>query len=539
MTDITVLLCLMAIVIIACVLLNNASNKIGMPVLLAFILLGIVLGNNSLVPIRFEDYSFAENLCTVALIFIMFYGGFGTRWESAKCVALPAGLLASVGVILTAGLTGLFCHFVLRWGWIESFLMGSVVSSTDAASVFSILRSRKLGLKNNSAPMLEIESGSNDPFSYMLTIIMLSMLTSDGVSAGRVVWLFFSQVVFGAGLGVLIAKVSMMALKKIKFSTSGFDSLFIFAIALISYALPSAVGGNGYLSAYLVGIMLGNAEFPGKRNLVSFFDGVTGLMQVVIFFMLGLLARPSMMHKVILPAVGIFLFMLVIARPLAVGAILVPFRKYKYRQQALISFVGLRGAASIVFAIFATVGNEALFQNDILNVVFCIVLLSISLQGFFLPLVARRLGQIDDESDVMKTFNDFSEETDLHFSKIVVTSDNPWCDRMIKDLGLPRNILFCMIVREDGVSVVPKGNTQLHKGDSVIMCTKAFRSDTSFRLVEQEIPKGSKLSGISIRDYSETEKNQVVLIKRGTSSIIPNGSTVLRAGDILYINMGS
>ena len=533
----TALICLMAVIIITCVLLNNASLKIGMPVLLAFILLGIVFGNNGLFPVHFEDYSFAENICTVALIFIMFYGGFGTRWESARCVALPAGLLASFGVFLTAGLTGLFCPFALGWGWVESLLMGSVVSSTDAASVFSILRSRKLGLKNNSAPMLEIESGSNDPCSYMLTIIMLSIMTGGGTSVGKVAWMLFSQLAFGAGFGILIAKAGIWALKRIKFPTSGFDSLFILAIALLSYSIPSLVGGNGYLSAYLVGIMLGNANFHGKRNLVSFFDGVTGLMQVLIFFMLGMLARPAMMHKVILPALGIFLFMLLVARPVAVSAILAPFRKYGFKQQALISFVGLRGAASIVFAIFATVDNDVL-QNDILNVVFCIVLLSISLQGFLLPLVAKKLGQLDDDADVMKTFNDFSEETDLYFSKIMISEDNPWKGACIKDMGLPRDILFCMLVRPDGTSVVPRGNTVLHEGDSVIMCTKAFRSDASFRLVEQEVSKSSHLAGMTIKEYSESGHNQVVLIKRGGASIIPNGRTVLCEGDVMFLNMG-
>ena len=283
--------------------------------------------------------------------------------------------------------------------------------------------------------------------------------------------------------------------------------------------------------------MLGNANFHGKRNLVSFFDGVTGLMQVLIFFMLGMLARPAMMHKVILPALGIFLFMLLVARPVAVSAILAPFRKYGFKQQALISFVGLRGAASIVFAIFATVDNDVL-QNDILNVVFCIVLLSISLQGFLLPLVAKKLGQLDDDADVMKTFNDFSEETDLYFSKIMISEDNPWKGACIKDMGLPRDILFCMLVRPDGTSVVPRGNTVLHEGDSVIMCTKAFRSDASFRLVEQEVSKSSHLAGMTIKEYSESGHNQVVLIKRGGASIIPNGRTVLCEGDVMFLNMG-
>jgi len=533
----TFLLCFVAFVIVVCVLLNNASNKIGMPVLLAFILLGIVFGNNGLIPIKFEDYSFAENISTVALIFIMFYGGFGTRWESARSVALPAGLLASIGVVITAGLTGLFCHFVLKWNWLESLLMGSVVSSTDAASVFSILRSRKLGLKNNTAPMLEIESGSNDPFSYMLTVIMISLLSGD-ISGGKVVWMLFSQLVFGAGIGLIIAKIGVYALKRINFSTSGFDSLFIFAIAIFSYAVPQAVGGNGYLSAYLVGIILGNTEFPGKRNQVNFFDGITGLMQVLIFFMLGLLARPAMMHKVALPAIGIFLFMLLIARPVAVSAILAPFGKYSFRQQLCVSFVGLRGAASIVFAIFATVGSQISLQNDILNVVFCIVLLSISLQGYLLPIVARKLKMIDEGADVMKTFNDFSEETDVHFSEIVITADNPWKDTMVKDIVKPKNILFCMLTKPDGSTLVPRGNTILREGDTVIMCTKAFRSERTLKLVEETIPEGSRMVGMTIQDYSISEKSQIVLIRRKGSSVIPNGGTTLKAGDKLFINLG-
>lgn len=531
----TILLIFIAVVIMTCVLLNNASNKIGMPVLLAFILLGIVFGNNGLIPIKFEDYTFAENLSTVCLIFIMFYGGFGTRWESAKSVAVPAGLLASVGVVLTAGLTGLFCHFVLGWGWAESFLMGAVISSTDAASVFSILRSRKLGLKNNTAPMLEIESGSNDPFSYMLTIIMLSVIEGNA-SGGQITWMLVAQLVFGVGIGLAIAKIGALALKRINFSTSGFDSLFIFAIALFAYAIPAAVGGNGYLSAYLVGIMLGNAEFPGKKSLVNFFDGVTGLMQVLIFFMLGLLARPAMMHKVILPAIGIFLFLLLIARPAAVGLILSPFRKYNLKQQLCVSFVGLRGASSIVFAIFATVG-ESVINNDILNIVFCIVLLSISIQGYLLPLVARKLDMIDKDADVMKTFNDFSEETDLHFSEIVITDDNPWKDMMVKDIVKPSNMLFCLLIHPDGSTVVPKGNTTMREGDAVIMCTKAFRSERTLKLIEQPIPKKSKTIGKTIKEVASGGKDQIVLIRRGSENIIPNGNTVLKEGDVLFLNV--
>lgn len=529
-------LTLIGVIIITCVLLNNASSKLGIPVLLAFLLLGMALGNNRIASIRVEDFELAEEICTAALIFIMFYGGFGTNWKSARGVAVEAGLLATVGVILTAGLTGAFCHFALKWGWIESLLMGSVVSSTDAASVFSILRSRKLGLKNNTAPLLEVESGSNDPCSYMLTAIMLSLM-SDGASAGHITWMVFAQIVFGAGLGLIIAWVSVWTLRRISFATKGFDSLFIFAIAIMSYAIPSIIGGNGYLSAYIVGIILGNNDFRGRKDLIHFFDGFTSLMQVLIFFLLGLLARPSMMNRVILPAIAIFAIMILVARPASVAIVLTPFRKYDLKQQTLISFVGLRGAASIVFAIMATVGNASL-QNDILNIVFCIVLLSIALQGSLIPLVSKKLDMIDANSDVMTTFSDFSEETDIQFSKLEIHADSPWCGKKIMELGTPRTLRFCSLIRKDGTSEVPIGSTQLLEGDTLIISSKAYSSRSQLKIVKHPLSRNSKWIGKQLKEYP-AQRSQVLMIQRKSGNIIPSGSTILESGDILYINEAS
>ena len=524
------LLCLIAVIVVTCIILNNASDKIGMPVLLAFILLGIFFGNNGLVPIKFDNYSFAENICTVALIFIMFYGGFGTRWESAKPVILPSALLASLGVVMTAGLTGLFCRFVLSWGWVESFLMGSVISSTDAASVFSILRAKKLGLKNNTAPMLEVESGSNDPFSYMLTVLMISLL-----NGGSIAWMLFAQLVFGAGFGWLIAKISIYAIKRLNFPTSGFDSLFVFAVALFSYAVPSLVGGNGYLSTYIVGMMLGNCTFKGKKNMVGFFDGLTGLMQVLVFFLLGLLARPALMVKVLLPAVLIFFFILLFARPCSVYLILIPFRKFMMKQKALVSFVGLRGASSIVFAIFATV-SDGVVHNDILNIVFCIVLLSISLQGYFIPFMARKLDMIDKDADVMKTFSDFSEETELIFSEVSVPSQ--WDGKKVKDVAFPVDILICKCMAPDGTETVPNGDTVFNAGDKLIVCSQACVGKHSMRLSEKTVSKGSKNIGKTIKEYA-VGTGQILLIQRGQENIIPRGDTVLMEGDRIFYNHDS
>ena len=202
------------------------SDKFGMPALILFMFIGMLFGSDGIFKIPFSNFELANNACSIALVFIMFYGGFGTKWSVAKPVAKKAILLSSLGTVLTAGFVGFFCHFVIKMPLLESFLIGSVISSTDAASVFSILRSRKLNLKYNTASLLEVESGSNDPFSYMLTTVMLAML-HNGASGPQVLWMIFAQLVFGAGLGVLIAKISIFGYKRINFSTSGFDSLFI------------------------------------------------------------------------------------------------------------------------------------------------------------------------------------------------------------------------------------------------------------------------------------------------------------------------
>ena len=527
----TLFLVLIAAIILICVWLNNLSFRIGIPTLLAFILLGVIFGNNGLIPIHLEDQEFAKDVCTAALIFIMFYGGFGTKWDSAKPIAVEAGLLASVGVFLTALLTGVFCHFVLRWGWVESLLLGSVISSTDAASVFSILRSRKLGMKNNISPLLEMESGSNDPCSYMLTVVMLSIMNGSA-SGGHIVWMIFAQLFFAAVCGLGIAKISTILLRRIKFQTDGFDSLFILAIAIASYAIPDLIGGNGYLSTYIVGIILGNTDFKNKKSLVSFFDGLTGLMQVLIFFILGLLAHPATMHKAILPAIAVFFALLLFARPITVVAVLAPFKKYGLRQMKVISFAGLRGAASIVFAIMATTGNQFLTQ-DIFNIVFIIVLISISLQGSLIPVIAKAADVIDEDANVLKTFNDYAENTEMQFSRLDLAKNGPWNGRPIKDLHLPVSVLIVLVIR-NGEKIVPNGDTVLQEGDCVIMLSRTYEDkDTSIE--EVTVKSNSKWLGKTLSEYRKSNDYIVLMIQRGEKNIVPHGNSVLHEGDVLTI----
>ncbi|WP_027625711.1 potassium/proton antiporter [Clostridium lundense] len=525
-------LLLASIVILTCVLFNKISNKIGIPMLLAFIVLGMVFGSDGIFKIPFENYAFAEQICSIALIFIMFYGGFGTSWSEAKPVAVKSILLSTLGVILTAGLTGLFCYFILHIEFLESLLIGSVISSTDAASVFSILRSKKLNLKYNTASMLEVESGSNDPCSYMLTAIVLSIMTGK-VSTSMVMYMIFAQLFYGIIIGFIIAILSKLVLRRVNFSTAGFDMAFVIGIAILSYALPSIVGGNGYLSAYIVGIILGNADIKNKKSLVNFFDGITGLMQMLIFFLLGLLAFPSQMPSILPHSIAIALFLTFIARPATIFAILMP-AKCKISQLLLVSFAGLRGAASIVFAIMATV-SEAYTKNDVFHIVFCIVLLSITFQGTLIPLVAKKLKMIDNNSNVLKTFNDYTEEVDVQFIKLAITKYHPWNDKTIHDIVLPPDTLLVMLIRNKE-TIVPNGNTKLQENDIAVLSAKPFQDDSYIQLVEQKITSNSKWREKKISEFSPNSNELVIMIKRNDKIIIPRGDTVLKENDILVMN---
>ena len=507
----TLLLLVAAIVIVLCVVLNNVSNKIGIPMLLAFILLGMAFGSDGIVKIQFDNFDFTESICTVALIFIMFYGGFGTRWKEAKPVVVKAGILSTLGVALTAGLTGLFCYYVLKLPAALGFLVGAVLSSTDAAS------------------------GSNDPCSYMLTVIMMAVIEGT-VSGGRIVYMVFAQIVYGAAIGAVIAVSAAWLMKHFRSTTSGFDTLFVLAVAIFSYAIPNLIGGNGYLSAYIVGIVLGNANIRGKKTLVPFFDGLTSLMQIIIFFLLGLLAFPSQLPAIAIPAILIALFMTFVARPLSVFAIMAPFRS-KWRQQLLVSFVGLRGAASVVFAIMALPASRQLTGNeyDLFNIVLMIVLLSISLQGSLIPLVARKLRMTSSEEDILKTFTDYSDNMDVSFVQMNIGEKDSWCGKVIKDLPIPQETLVAVILRNEK-AIIPSGKTKILPGDKVIMSARDFEDEDLMQLSERRIERGSEWIGKKVFQYSPDSNELIVLIKRGNRAIIPRGNTVIHKNDVMVIN---
>lgn len=454
-----------AIVLIAAVGASRALYRFGVPALLVFLVLGMLFGSDGLVGIAFDDYDLAREISTIGLIVIMFYGGFGTNWTTARPVAGRAILMSSLGVFLTAGLTGIFCSLLLHMSLAEGLLVGSIVASTDAASVFAILRSRKLNLKGGLAPLLEIESGSNDPFAYMLTLVMLSVLLPG--QAVSVPLLLGKQLVLGVGFGFLLGAMAAWLLGRIKLEGEGLYPILTTGVALLSFALSERLGGNGFLSVYLTGIVLGNSRILHKKSQVHFFDGLSWLMQILLFFTLGLLSFPSSIPKIILPGILLSVFLIFVARPIATVSILSWFR-VPWRQQLLVAFGGLRGAASIVFAIYA-VSAGAIAEHDIFHLVFFVALFSVAFLGSLLPWVAKRLDLVDREpgGSVLRTFTDF-EDYDAIFYELPIGPHHPWAGESIMEARIPEELLAVM-VRRKGKAIVPHGSTVILPDDVLVL----------------------------------------------------------------------
>ena len=472
----TELMIISGLVLIICITSTKVLYKFGVPMLLIFIILGMLFGSDGLVGIYFDNYELASKLSSLALVFIMFYGGFGTNWKMAKSIAMPAILMSSLGVVITAGLTGLFCYLVIKTTLLEGLLIGSIIASTDAASVFAVLRAQKLNLKGSLASLLEVESDANDPIAYMMTIIVLTMMKNSGeLSLSTIVPIIFMQIIFGLTIGFLFAKGTVYILRYSNFEVDGFYTIFVTAVAILSYSFSEFLGGNGYLSVYIAGIIIGNSKIPKKKSMFHFFDGISWIMQIALFFMLGLLSFPSRLHYITVTSVSISVFMILIARPLSTFIILSPF-KFTIKEKLFISWVGLRGAASVVFAIFAVTYGVNI-ENDIFHIIFFIALFSVAIQGTLIPKVANLLDLVDteDEGSVLRTFTDYTGEINTDLLEVRITNDSKWIDKMIMDANIPEEILIVMIKRDNKI-LVPKGSTVIKGGDTLVLSGNNIKS---------------------------------------------------------------
>ena len=457
------------LILLICITSSKVLYRFGVPLLLIFIFLGMIFG---VMVIDFSDFQLTGKIASIALVFIMFYGGFGTNWSMARPKAAPSILMSTLGTIITFFITGVFVYLIFKISFLESLLIGAVVSSTDAASVFAILRSQKLNLEGSLASLLEVESGSNDPVACMLTLIILTLM--GGGTVMNLIPLVISQIVIGVMIETLIAMASIYLIRHANFEIESFYIIFIIAMAIISYSLSEWMGGNGYLSVYISGIIIGNSKIPHKKTLVHFLDGVSWIMQIILFFILGLLANPLELPKVIGKSVVISLGIIFIARPISVFLVLKKF-DFNTKEKLFIAWVGLRGAASIVFAIFA-LNYGISINNDIYHIIFFIALISVGVQGTLIPIIAKRLELLDNNRPVLKTFNDYVEERNTKVMELKIEGSCRLINKSIMDANIPEEILIAMIKRE-GEIIIPKGASIIKEGDILVVVGNCLEDD--------------------------------------------------------------
>lgn len=503
------------------------SNKHGIPALLLFIVLGMIFGA---IGFDFDDFTFADNFATVALMVIMFYGGFGTNWKMAKPVAKEAIILSSLGVVATALITGLFAHYALGFSLLEGMLIGSIVGSTDYASVSNILRSKNLNLKYNTASLLELESGSNDPAAYTMTMVFLSVIIGSDMS---VPVLILSQVALGIAAGFIFALVVGKLLRTIRIGADGLYAVFMASIMLITYSATSLIGGNGYLALYILGIYLGNMEFKGKRDIVFFFDGFSEIMQIGLFFILGLLSNLRSFIETFPIAIAIMVFMTLIARPVGVYGLMLPFRLQK-NQLKMISLAGIRGAAAIAFAIMAT-NSEASLTVDIYHIVFGICVLSSLVQGSLMPPASRRWDMLDPNDTVLQTFNYYQTKREIGFLETRIHKDSSLIGIMVKDLNLTFDFIVAKIER-GGKTIVPRGEVTLEENDLIVLGGEKHFDETGHELIEFTIPKGHRWENKSIKELDLPGNRLIIMVQdKDDKVIVPVGDTLVLEGDTIVM----
>lgn len=462
-----------AMLLFVAVLAGKAAYRLGAPALLLFLGVGMLFGYNDFVA--FDSAMFAQFIGMIAMCIILFTGGMDTQFSEIKPVMAPGIAMATVGVMLTAALVGCFIYFVAPHLGVElslsvALLIAATMSSTDSASVFSILRSKKQGLQENLRPLLELESGSNDPMAYILTIVLVGIV-SDGSSVDwlEAVRTFIVQMLVGAGLGYGFGRITVWIMNRINIrNIPSLYSVLLLACAFFSFSFTTLVYGNGYLAVYITGLVVGNYRITYRNMLGTFFDSFTWLLQIVLFLLLGLYVNVHELFEpeVLFMGLGVGLFMIFVARPIASWTTLIPFSNFSGKARSYISWVGLRGAVPIIFALYPiTRGVEN--ADYIFNVVFLVTIISLMVQGTTVSSMANWLGLSYEEPE--STFKlTVPDHIRSEFSEIGVTASMLHRGDTLKDIQLPGHTLVVMVCR-DNKYFVPKGYTQLKSGDKLLV----------------------------------------------------------------------
>lgn len=483
-----------SVILIAGVLIGKSSYRTGLPLLLIFLFVGMGFGVDGL-GIYFNNMHAAQFIGMIALCIILFTGGMSTSIHSIRPVIAVGLVLSTVGVLLTALLTGLFIFWLSGMSWtnihfafVPSLLLAATMSSTDSASVFGILGAHNIRLKNNLRPTLELESGSNDPMAYMLTIILIEVITiGSDLSAGNIIWQLFLQFVVGGVFGLAIGYSGVRLSKFYKRldadgssvdsgQTTAMISILVIASAFLTFVLATLFGGNGYLAVYICGMVFGNSRFPFRKGVTKFMDGITWIAQIVVFIMLGLLVNPHEMLSVAAVSLIIGAFMMLIGRPLSVFTCLAPFRKINLRSKIFVSWVGLRGAVPIIFATYPVVADVS-GASEIFNIVFFVTILSLVVQGTTVISSARRLGLVDKSDVTDDIFGvELADEHPSNLRTIELSADDLANGATLKDMNLPDGSLV-MLINRDGRYIVPNGRKRLIEGDKLLIIEESTAED--------------------------------------------------------------
>lgn len=462
-----------ALLLFVAVLAGKAAYRLGAPALLLFLGVGMLFGYNNF--IHFDSADFAEFIGMIALCIILYSGGMDTKFSEIRPVLTPGVVMATLGVILTALIVGGFAYTLAPLLGVElslpfALLLAATMSSTDSASVFSILRTKKQGLKENLRPLLELESGSNDPMAYILVVVLTGIL-ADGneLNVWSAILTFIVQMLIGACLGYGFGRITVWILNKINIrSNASLYSVLLLACAFFTYSLTTLAYGNGYLAIYIAGLVVGNMKIPHRNMLRTFFDSFTWLLQIVMFLVLGLIVNihDLINPKVLFMGIGIGVFMILVARPIATLISMSPFRSFSTKARMYVSWVGLRGAVPIIFALYAiTSGVEG--ADYLFNIVFVVTIISLVVQGTTVSGMANWLDLSFEEQE--RTFKlTVPDHIRSEFSEIEVNGAMLRKGKTLKDIRLPGHTLVVMIYRS-GNYFVPKGDTELQKGDKLLV----------------------------------------------------------------------
>jgi cell volume regulation protein A len=459
-----------SLLILISIAVARALNNFGVPTLILFMITGMIAGENGLGRIHFDDYEMARSIGYIALIIILFSGGLDTVWKSVRPVAWSGFSLATLGVVITMVALALFTRFALDYPWIISLLLGAIISSTDAAAVFSVLGAKNLHIRKELRSLLELESGSNDPMAILLTLSVIAYATGSASSPWHIPGFFLMQLGIGAIGGILMGKALALLLNRVRFDYEGIYPVVGLAWAFLTFGLTDFLGGSGFLAAYLAGITAAHGNMVHKRSLLRFFDGMAWLSQITLFVVLGLLVTPLDLPRIALQGLLIAGFLIFVARPVAIFFGMA-FARNPFAEKAFISWVGLRGAAPIILATFPVIagvpGSERLF-----NLVFLIVFTSAVLQGWTLPAVANlfkvTVAPEQERPAPLKFAPPAGSDTEL--LEFVIPNNSAAAGKALVELKLPEDALVVLVCRGDQL-LVPSGGTVLEERDILQVMT--------------------------------------------------------------------